>query len=129
MGAGGRVKTTITQLMLQMKQFDCVEIRWAEVCNEWEVSIHPEYPNTLEYHCYAKSSNLRIALMAALHQTEKWQLLNAFNLEVERLQAVRTAEAHARGRITEAKAEKDLEEFSAFYRFSEHVVGRVMWGD
>ena len=121
------MKTTITELMLQMKQFEQIKVEWVD--QRWEVNIYPDPVNTLGYHCFGKSINLRFALMEALHQTEKWQLLNAYNLEVERLQAVTQAEAHARGRVTEAKAEKKLEEFSVFYRFSGHVVGRTMWGE
>ena len=120
------MKTTITELMLLMKQFEQVQVEWIDQC--WEVNIYPDPVNTLGYHCFGKSINLRFALMEALHQTEKWQLLNAYNIELERLQAVRQAETDAKALVTEAKAERKIEHFSAFCRFSDHVAGRVMWG-
>lgn len=122
------MKTTITELMLQMRQFEQVDVRWCHDKLRWEVTIYPDPVNTLGYQCFSKSSNLRIALMAALAQTERWQLLNAYNLEVDRLQAVRKVENHEKAAVREVKAERNLEQFSVFYHFSEHVVGRVVWG-
>ena len=123
------MKTTITELMLLLKQFEHVKIEWDDPTKRWEVDIYPDPINTLGYHCGSEGRDLRTTLMAALHQTEKWQLLNAYNLEVDRLQAVRQAETDAKALVIEARAEKKIEHFSVFYRLSEYVVPQVMWGD
>lgn len=119
---------TITELMLQMKQFEQVGVRWCNTELRWEVTIYPAPINTLGYNCFSESINLRIALLAALKQTEHWVELNAYNIEVDRLQAIEKAKHHEVAAIREAKAEHKIEQFTAFCRFSEQIVGKVAWG-
>ncbi len=125
------VKTTITELMLQLRQFHRAEIRWSDEPGDdpWEVTIDPGYLKNPDIGRTYRSRYLNLALSAALKRAEQLAKVSSHDIELERLQAVTQAETDAKALVTEAKAERKLEQFGAFCRFSEHVVGRQMWGE